>query len=72
MEAVRDPEERERLVYAVRNNSFDRELGQYPEDSNEGWPRLSYLITPATLWVPLLCVSAPRIRAVCSCGAKRA
>ena len=44
MEAVRDPEERERLVYAVRNNSFDRELGQYPEDSKSlCWHTDAYL-----------------------------
>ena len=49
MEAVADVEERERLVYGVRNNSFDRELGQYPEEANQSWTRLSYLITPATL-----------------------
>ena len=49
LEPVADNDERERLVYAVRSNSFDRELGQYPEDANEGWPRVSYLITPATV-----------------------
>ena len=49
LERVADADERERLVFAVRNNSFDRELGQYPEEPNEGWPRVSYLITSATL-----------------------
>ncbi len=49
LEVVADPQERDRLVYAVRSNSFDRELGQYPEEANRGWPRISYLITPPTL-----------------------
>ena len=49
MEPVADNDERERLVYAVRHHSFDRELGQYPEDANRGWPRISYLITCSTL-----------------------
>lgn len=49
LEAITDVEERNRLVYAVCNKSFDRELGQYPDEANQGWARISYLITPATL-----------------------
>jgi hypothetical protein len=49
MEPVTQEEERQRLVFAVRNKSFDRELGQYPDEANRGWARISYLITPATL-----------------------
>ena len=49
LEQDTDAEERERLVYAVCNKSFDRELGQYPDEANQGWARISYLITPATL-----------------------
>ena len=49
LEPICDTDERERLVYAVRSSSLDRELGQYPDEANAGWPRLTYLVTPATL-----------------------